>query len=191
MARKFTKVSQDIFKECMIDSGILLRTFDVTGATEVKDEDIVCDTTGDISATCVPTYSDMGEDVNNCPIGMMELMNLDGWETRLSFTALNATAETIHLALGAADIDAETGKITPRRNLDTAKDFRDIWLVCNLMGGGFAAVHLMNALSTAGLSLTTRRSGKGQLQIELGGHVSLDKQDVVPMEFYVSEEEAA
>lgn len=191
MARKFTKVSQDIFKECVIDSGILLKTFDVTGATEVKDEDIVCDTTGDISATCVPTYSDMGEDVNNCPAGMKELMNLDGWETRLSFTALNATAETIRLSLGAADIDAETGKITPRRNLDTAKDFTDIWLVCNLMGGGFAAVHLMNALSTAGLSLTTTRNGKGQLQIELGGHVSLDNQDVVPMEFYVSEEEAA
>lgn len=190
MARKFTKVSQDIFKECVIDSGILLKTFDVTGATEVKDEDIVCDTTGDISATCVPTYSDMGEDVNNCPAGTMELMNLDGWETRLSFTALNATAETIHLALGAADIDAASGKVTPRSVLNVENDFRDVWLVCNLMGGGFAAVHLMNALSTAGLSLTTTKNGKGQLQIELGGHVSIDAQDVVPMEFYVSMEEA-
>lgn len=191
MARKFTKVSEDVFKECVIDSGILLNKFDVTGETEVEDADIVCDTTGDISATCVPTFSDMGEDVNNCPVGMMELMNLDGWETRLAFTALNATAETIHLALGAADVDAETGRITPRRSLDTSKDFRDVWLVCNLMGGGFAAIHLINALSTAGLSLTTTKNGKGQLQIELGGHVSIKAQDVVPMEFYVSAEEAA
>ena len=185
MARKFTKVSANVFKECVIDSGILLKTFDVTGETQVKDEDIVCDTTGDINATCVPTYSDVGEDINNCPMGMMELMNLDGWETRLAFTALNATEETICLALGAADV--EGGKITPRRTLDAAKDFNDVWLVCNLMGGGFAAVHLMNALSTAGLSLTTTRNGKGQLQIELGGHVSIQKQDEVPMEFYVSE----
>lgn len=187
MARKFTKVSQNVFKECVIDTGIVLKSFDVTGATEVKNEDIVCDTTGDISATCVPTYSDMGEDVNNCPAGMMELMNLDGWETRLSFVALNATPETIKMSLGAADVDSESGKVTPRRNLDVEKDFGDIWLVCNLMGGGFAAVHLMNALSTAGLSLTTTKNGKGQLQIELGGHVSINAQDTVPMEFYVSE----
>lgn len=184
MARKFTKVSEDIFNECVIDSGILLKTFDVTGKTEVADADIVCDTTGDISATCVPTYSDMGEDVNNCPAGMKELMNLDGWETRLSFTALNVTAETIRLALGAADVTE--GKVVPRQTLEQTKDFSDIWLVCNLMGGGFAAVHLMNALSTAGLSLTATKNGKGRLQIELGGHVSLDKQNVVPMEFYVS-----
>ena len=88
MARKFTKVSANIFEECVIDSGILLKTFDVEGKSEVNDADIVCDTTGDISATCVPTYSDMGEDVNNCPKGVKELMHLDGWETRLSFTAL-------------------------------------------------------------------------------------------------------
>lgn len=190
MARKFTKVSANIFKECVIDSGILLKTFDTTGQTEVENEDIVCDTTGEITATCVPTYSDMGEDVNNCPVGMMELMNLDGWETRLSFVALNATPETIHLSLGAADVNAETGKVTPRRTLDVSKDFRDVWLVCNLMGGGFAAVRLINALSTAGLSLKTTKNGKGQLQIELGGHVSINAQDVVPMEFYVSKEEA-
>lgn len=185
MARKFTRVSEDVFKECVIDSGIVLNKFDPTGKTEVADEDIICDTTGDISATCVPTYSDMGEDVNNCPAGMMELMNLDGWETRLAFTALNATPETIRLALGAADV--ASGKITPRRTLDTAKDFGDVWLVCDLLGGGFAAVHVLNALSTAGLSLTTTKNGKGQLQIELGGHVSIDNQDVVPMEFYISE----
>lgn len=187
MARKFTKVSADAFNEFAVDAGIVLSKFDPTGTTEVADADIVCDTTGDITATCVPTYSDLGEDVNNCPAGMMELMNLDGWETRLAFTALNVTPETIHLSLGAADI-AE-GKVTPRQTLDVEKDFRDIWLVCNIMGedGRFVAVHLMNALSTAGLSLTTTNKGKGRLQVELGGHVSIDAQDVVPMEFYVSE----
>lgn len=187
MARKFTKVSADAFKEFAIDAGIVLSKFDTTGATEIADADIVCDTTGNITATCVPTYSDMGEDVNNCPKGMMELMNLDGWETRLAFTALNVTPETIRLSLGAAD--AAEGKVTPRQTLDTEKDFGDIWLVCNLMGTGdrFVAIHLINALSTAGLSLTTTDKGKGQLQVELGGHVSIDAQDVVPMEFYVSE----
>lgn len=186
MARKFTRISQDAFNEFAIDAGMLLKKFDVTGATEVADEDIVCDTTGDITATCVPTYSDMGEDVNNCPANMMELMNLDSWETTLSFTALNVTPEVIRMSLGAAD--AEGGKVKPRMTLDYTKDFAEIWLVCDLLNDDrFVAVHLMNGLSTAGLSLKTTKNGKGQLQVEMSGHVSITKQDTVPMEFYVSE----
>ena len=130
MARKFTRISQDAFNEFAINSGMLLKTFDVSGSKDFTDEDIVCDTTGDITATCVPTYSDMGEDVNNCPDNMKELMHLDSWEAKLAFTALNVTPEVIRMALGAADI--EGGKITPRMKLDTEKDFSDIWLVCDL-----------------------------------------------------------
>lgn len=187
MARKFTRISADAFNKFAIDAGLVLNKFDVTGATEVEDADIVCATTGDVSATCVPTYSDMGEDVNNCPNGMMELMNLDGWETRVTFTALDITPETFKLSLGAADI--EEGKVVPRMTLDTEKDFSDIWLVFDLLHGGYAAVHLINALSTAGLSLTLTKSGKGNLQVEMGGHVSIKNQKTVPMEFYVSNAE--
>jgi hypothetical protein len=185
MARKFTKVSSDIFKECVIDSGILLKTFDVTGKTEVADADIVCDTTGDISATCVPTYSDMGEDVNNCPAGMKELMNLDGWETRLSFTALNVTAETIKMALGAADVTE--GKVVPRKTLDQAKDFSDIWWVGDRSDGGLVAVCLKNAMSSDGFSLQTTKNGKGQLSVNMMGHYTITDQKKVPMEFYTAE----
>ena len=186
MARKFTRISQDAFNEFAINSGMLLKTFDVSGGKDFTDEDIVCDTTGDITATCVPTYSDMGEDVNNCPDNMKELMHLDSWEAKLAFTALNVTPEVIRMALGAADVDG--GKITPRMKLDTEKDFSDIWLVCDLLDDDrFVAVHLMNGLSTAGLSLKTTKNGKGQLQVEMSGHVSITAQDTVPMEFYVSE----
>lgn len=184
MARKFTRISQDAFSKFAIDAGLVLNKFDVDGNANVAEEDIICATTGDVSATCVPTYSDMGEDVNNCPAGMIELMNLDGWETRVAFTALDITEETLRLALGAADVSS--GKVTPRRTLNIEKDFGNIWLVFDLLGGGYAAVHLMNALSTAGLSLTLTKNAKGQLQVELMGHVSIENQDVVPMEFYVS-----
>lgn len=185
MSRKFTRISADAFNKFAIDAGMVLKKFDVTGATEVADEDIVCATTGDVTATCVPTYSDMGEDVNNCPPNMMELMNLDGWEARVAFTALEITEETFRLSLGAADV--ADGKVTPRRTLDIEKDFGDIWLVFDLLHGGHAAVHLLHALSTAGLSLTLTKAAKGNLQVELMGHVSINAQDVVPMEFYVSE----
>lgn len=189
MARRFTRISQDAFSKFAIDAGLLLSTFDVEGTTEVQDADIICATTGDVSATCAPSYSDLGEDVNNCPNGMMELMQLDSWDARLSFTALDMTPETFRMALGAADI--VDGKITPRRTLDTGKDFGDYWLVVDLMGGGMAAIHLLNGLSTSGLSVSFTKNGKGQLQVELTGHFSIDAQDTVPMEFYVEDTVAA
>lgn len=181
----FTKIPQSTFDELQTDAGVLLKNFDPTNP-EVTDENIICATTGGINPTCVPTYSDMGEDVDNAPVGMMELMKLDGWDTSLGFTAINVTPEIIRIALGAADIDADNGKITPRRNLKDT-DFADVWWVGDRSDGGMVAICLKNALSTSGFSLQTTKNGKGQIAVTLGGHVSIDAQDVVPMEFYVAE----
>lgn len=182
---RFSKLPIESFDEFQIDAGVLLKSFDPE-SPELVDSDIICATTGGINPTCVPTYSDMGEDVDNCPVGMMELMNLDGWETTLGFTALNTTPEVIRMALGAADIEASNGKITPRRNLKDT-DFADVWWVGDRSDGGLVAIRLINALSTSGFSLQTTKNGKGQIAVTLAGHVSIQEQDVVPMEFYVQE----
>lgn len=184
---KFTKIAQSTFDELVVDAGVILTEFDPENP-ELVDENIVCATTGGINPTCVPTYSDWGEDVDNCPNGMMELMHLDGWETSLGFTALNITPEGIKLALGVADVTGN--KIVPRRNIDHTKDFRDIWWVGDRSDDGFVAIRLINALSTSGFSLQTTKNGKGQLAVTLGGHVSIKDQDTVPMEFYVYEGDA-
>lgn len=61
---KFTKIPENTFSALQMDAGVLLRNFDpVTGAAPA-DEDIICATTGGINPTCVPTYSDFGEDVD-------------------------------------------------------------------------------------------------------------------------------
>ena len=188
---KFTKIPQNTFTDAQLDAGILLKTFDPETGAEPDDEDIICATTGGITATCAPTFSDMGEDVDNCPAGMMELKHLDGWECRLAFTALGTSPELIKMQLGAADIDiSNTSKIIPRRDLKQS-DFTDsIWWVGDKAGGGFVAVELKNVLSTSGFSIATTKNGKGQLAVELMGHVSIDAQDVVPMEFYGYEGES-
>ena len=182
---RFSVVSQDVFDEFQVDAGVLLKSFDPS-APALVDEDIICATTGGINPTCVPTYSDWGEDVDNVPNGMKELMHLDGWETSLGFTALNTTAEVIRMALGAADIGAENGAIIPRRDLKDT-DFADIWWVGDRTDGGLVAICLKNALSTSGLSLQTTKDGKGQLAVTLAGHYSIKEQHTVPMEFYVQE----
>lgn len=180
---RFTKIPQDTFSELQLNAGVLLKTFDPANPTEPKDEDIICATTGGINASCVPTYSDMGADVDNCPVNMMELKNLDSWTCKMSFTSLGTSAESIKLALGAADIDADSNAIIPRRDLKQT-DFSDVWWVGDRADGGMVAICLKNALSTGGFTLQTTKNGKGQVSVELTGHVSIEDQDTMPMEFY-------
>lgn len=179
----FTVIPQDTFEGLQLDAGVLLKTFNPAEPAAPADADIICATTGGINVSCVPTYSDFGEDVDNCPANMMELKHLDGWDCKMSTTSLGTSPELIRLALGAADVTASSGTITPRRDLKQT-DFADLWWVGDRADGGMVAVKLMNALSTGGFSLQTTKNGKGQISIELTGHVSIDAQDVVPMEFY-------
>lgn len=180
MAGRFTKIPRDTFDALQMDAGVLLKSFNP--ANPVLDEDdIICATTGGINPSCVPTYSDFGEDVDNVPNNMMEFKHLDGWECKISTTGLGTSPELIRLALGAADVD-ET-KVTPRMQIKLA-DFTDLWWVGDKANGGFVAVRLMNALSTGGFSLQTTKNGKGTVALDITGHVSIQAQDVVPMEFY-------
>lgn len=183
MAGTFTKIPRTTFEDLQTDAGVVLKTFNPEDP-ELVDTDIICATTGGISASCVPTFSDMGEDIDNCPNGMLELMNVDGYDCKMSFTSLGVTEDTIKLSLGAADV--VDGKIVPRKTLKKG-DFASIWWVGDKKNGGMVAVHLMAALSTGGFSLQTTKNGKGQLAIELTGHTSINNQDQVPMEFYVAE----
>lgn len=184
----FTKISEDAFNQLQVDAGMLLKQFDPDNPAAPADEDIITATTGGITVSCVPTYSDYGEDVDNVPNNMKEFKHLDGWECTMSTTALGTSADVIKLSLGAADIDGtNTSKIVPRRDLKQA-DFEDeLWWVGDKADGGMLAVCLKNALSTGGFSLKTTKNGKGNLTLELTGHVSINAQDVMPMEFYTTE----
>lgn len=176
----FTRIPESTFEGLQVDAGILLRQFDPANPV-VADEDIICATTGGINPQCIATYSDLGEDVDNCPPNMMELKRLDGWDCRIATTALGNDPETIRLALGAAD---KAGKrIVPRRELKLS-DFSDLWWVGDRADGGFVAICLKNALSTGGFALQTTKNGKGQITLEITGHVSLAAQNVVPMQFW-------
>lgn len=182
MAKKFTTIPQNTFQALQLDAGVLLRTFDPENPVAPDDSAIICATTGGIQVNCTPTYSDLGEDVDNCPENMKELKNLDSWACTMSFTSLGTSPDLLKLALGAADIDGTT-KIIPRKDLEQT-DFANLWWVGDRADGGCVAVKLINALSTGGLQLQTTKNGKGQISVELTGHVSLADQTTMPMEFY-------
>ena len=183
MAGTYTVIPENTFHEIQMDAGVLLKDFD-PASPSVVDSNIICATTGGINASCTPEYTDLGEDVDNCPNNMKELKKLDSWACVISTTCLGTSPESIRMALGAADIDSnDTTKIVPRADLEQS-DFTDIWWVGDRADGGFVAIQLKNALATSGFSLQTTKNGKGQVGLELTGHVSINDQKTVPMVFY-------
>lgn len=184
----FTVIPQDTFNELQMDAGVVLKSFD-PATPAVTDANIVTATTGGIQVSCVPTFSDFGEDVDNCPANTKELKHLDGWECTMTFTAIGASADMIKMALGCYDT-GNGSVIKPRKDL-AQTDFSDLWWVGDRADGGFVAVKVINALSTGGFSLQTTKNGKGQISVTITGHVSINAQTTMPMEFYSMEGEGA
>lgn len=183
---RYTVLPTSAFDELQMDAGVLLKNFDIdaaiSGGDGFLDEDIICATTGGVNPTCKPTYSDFADDVDNAPKNVLEFKHLDGWEVGLATTGLGTSPELIQMSLGAADIVNGT-KIIPRMSVQTT-DFKDIWWVGDKANGGFVAIQIKNALSIDGFSIQTTKNGKGQLALNLGGHVSLANQREVPMVLY-------
>lgn len=182
---KFTVIPKDTFDAMQLDAGVLLKTFDPANVSAPKDEDIICATTGGVKADCKPTYSDLGEDVDNCPNNMMELKHLDSWECTLGFTSLGTSPEGIKMALGPALVDDTKVSLDAPGIVDKTR-FSNVWWVGDRADGGFVAIQLKNALSTDGFSLETSKNGKGQTSVTLTGHVSINAQEEMPMVFYSS-----
>lgn len=183
---RYTVIPENTFDTIQLDAGVLLKNFDVdaaaAGEVGFTDADILCATSGGVNPSCVPTYSDFGEDVDNVPVNMKEFKHLDSWECTLSTTAIGTSPELIQMQLGAADIVGDT-KIVPRRDLRQS-DFKHLWWVGDKANGGFVAIKIKNALSTGGFAIQTTKNGKGTLTLEITGHVSINAQSEIPMTFY-------
>ena len=184
---KYTKIPETTFKNLQLNAGVLLSAFNPTSAT-VADESIIGATTGGVNFTATPTFSDYGEDIDNCPKNMKELKKLDAWEISLSGTYVTVDANAVKALVGAADVSGN--KITPRNDLKLT-DFTDVWWVGDYSdkngetNGGFVAIHMMNALSTGGFAIQSSDNGKGNFAFTYTAHYSMSAQDTVPFEVYV------
>ena len=184
---KYTKIPETTFKNLQLNAGVLLSAFDPVTAT-VANESIIGATTGGVNFTATPTFSDYGEDVDNCPKNMKELKKLDAWEISLSGTYVTVDANAVKALVGAADVSGN--KITPRNDLKLT-DFTDVWWVGDYSdqngetNGGFVAIHMMNALSTGGFAIKSSDNGKGNFAFTYTAHYSISAQNTVPFEVYV------
>ena len=184
---KYTKIPETTFQNLQLNAGVLLSAFNPASAT-VANESIIGATTGGVNFTATPTFSDYGEDIDNCPKNMMELKKLDSWEISMSGTYVTVDANAVKSLVGAADVSGN--KITPRNDV-LLSDFTDIWWVGDYSdkngetNGGFVAIHMMNALSTGGFAIQSSDNGKGNFAFTYTAHYSMSAQDTVPFEVYV------
>ena len=184
---KYTKIPETTFQNLQLNAGVLLSAFNPESAT-VANESIIGATTGGVNFTATPTFSDYGEDIDNCPKNMKELKKLDAWEISLSGTYVTVDANAVKSLVGAADVSGN--KITPRNDLKLT-DFADVWWVGDYSdqngetNGGFVAIHMMNTLSTGGFAIKSSDNGKGNFAFTYTAHYSMSAQDTVPFEVYV------
>ena len=191
---KFTQIPTDTFKKLQLGAGLLATEFDpATG--EVDKANIVGATSGGVSFEATPSFTDFGEDIDNCPKNTKELKVLDSWEAKMSGTLVTMNTKAAASVIGTATVAAEDQtKVVPRNSVD-AKDFKDIWWVGDYSDinddgasagkAGFIAIKLISALSTGGFKIQSGDKAKGTFEFEYSGHYSLENIDTVPFEIYI------
>lgn len=191
---KFTQIPTDTFKKLQLGAGLLATEFDpATG--EVDKANIVGATSGGVSFEATPSFTDFGEDIDNCPKNTKELKVFDSWEAKMSGTLVTMDTKAAASVIGTATVAAEDQtKVVPRNSVD-AKDFKNIWWVGDYSDinddgasagkAGFIAIKLINALSTGGFKIQSGDNAKGTFQFEYTGHYSLENIDTVPFELYI------
>lgn len=191
---KFTQIPTDTFKKLQLNAGILTTEFDpATG--ELTASNIIGATSGGVSFEATPSFSDFGEDIDNCPKNTKELKRLDSWEAKMSGSFVTMDTNAAVSVIGTAAIASDNqSKVVPRNSVD-AKDFKDIWWVGDYSDvnedgssagkAGFIAIKLINALSTGGFKIQSGDKAKGAFEFEYTGHYSIANTDVVPFELYI------
>lgn len=191
---KFTQIPTDTFKKLQLNAGILTTQFDpATG--EVTASNIVGATSGGVSFEATPSFTDFGEDIDNCPKNTKELKKLDSWEAKMSGSFVTMDTKVATSVIGTASVASnDPTKVVPRNSVE-AQDFKNIWWVGDYSDinedgssagkAGFIAIKLINALSTGGFKIQSGDKAKGTFEFEYTGHYSNQNIDTVPFEIYI------
>lgn len=185
---KYTKIPANTFKQVQLNAGILVDEFDPS-TEEIGN--IIGATSGGVSFTATPSFSDYGEDIDNCPKNTKELKKLESWEAKMSGTFVTVSAALAKKLVAAGDVDANDNTHIIPRNDVLNTDFETIWWIGDYSdvndgsNAGFCAIKLSNALSTGGFQIQSTDKNKGKFAFEFTGHYSMNAPDVVPFDIYV------
>ena len=172
---QFSQVPADTFSTIQMNAGILVDEF--TPNTGIIGN-ILGATTGGLTFNANPTYEDFGADVDNVPANTKQSGN---------FVTMSAALAAKLGGLGTSS----SGKFTPAHGFVT-EVVDDVWIIgdysdknTGAANAGYVAIHIIDALNTAGFQWSTTKDGKGQFAFDFHGHYDITSPDTVPFEIYV------
>lgn len=175
-------------------AGVVLGDFDPTSELDAETikSNILFATDGGVSTTCVFSYADYAEGLDNSVANTKQLLHVTGIECTMSGTAKTVTHTTAQTLFAHADVSGvDVVKITPRKKVEMS-DFKTYWLVAPYgTEGGFVAVKLDNALNTGGFSWQTANNEKGSFPFSFKGFSDIDKPDEIPFKYFIKKSATA
>ena len=191
---KFTQIPIDTFKKLQLGAGLLASEFD-SATGELTASNIIGATSGGVAFEATPSFSDFGEDIDNCPKNTKELKRLDSWEAKMSGSFVTMDTKAAVSVIGAAAVASDDPTKVVPRNYVNDTDFKDIWWIGDYSDinedgssagkAGFIAIRLIDALSTGGFKIQSGDKAKGTFEFEYTGHYSIEHIDTVPFELYI------
>ena len=169
-------------------AGLVLGDFDPMAelSTQPIQENILFATDGGVQTSCVFSYGDYAEGLDNAIAGTKQLAYVTGVECTMSGTGKTVTEKSVKSLLGHADSEGvDVIEIAPRKNIKT-EDFETLWLVAPYgTQKGFVAVKFSNALNTGGFSWQTAKNDKGSFPFSYKGFSDLEAPDEIPFKYYM------
>ena len=99
---------------------------------------------------------------------------VDEIDAQLTVTHLDASLETLQLAMPYADYDATGKKITCAGNnvgiIPEEAYLKNVTMFATVVGGGYKKITLYNAMSEADFTLTAAPKGEGEMPLEVYAH---------------------
>ena len=187
---KYTQVRADAFESIQINAGILLSSFNPSSGAYSR-ANIIGTTTGGVNFNANMETIDYGEDMDNVPSNTYQLKRVSQFAPTMSGNFITVNSALGKKLVAAGDLIGSSGTHIVPKNLLSASDFSDLWLVGDYsdkngnVSGGFVAIHIKHAFNNAGFQIQTTKNGKGQFAFEFVGHYDMDDIDDMPFEIYI------
>ena len=184
----YKKIRPETMNELTMNVFMLVSTFDpetFNFSSGIAGSTIIASTTGGVTFSDTPTYTDMGDDIDNCPKNCMELKRKDDGEVKLSGNLVTVNPTLVKMLIGAAEIVGN--KITPKSDIETSDFIDTVWGLADYGKGGLLAIKMKRVLNNSGFSVATTDKNKAQLAFEFMCHKTIENLSDAPYEIYILE----
>lgn len=178
-------VKQDVFNNMGVGAGLILTSAPTvdqsTNVITILDSQILGATRGGI--TFNPNPQPRSRVVDGVASNTVGAHIYDRYEPTISGTFITQNLAVLLKAVGFGDIASQ--KIVARHEPSTSDDYKDLWFVQRISGGGSQIVKLCNAICTSGSAIKSNDNGETEIPLTFVGNYTLADQDTPPFEIEI------